>query len=170
MLTGLVKWGFGRPYRRWARRGVHAVGFECDFWRLKRSRPLLYQRAFNGFQSQKRQQHHTANTTKKKKEKRLPQSQKWNKTQNKKRQTPKKTQRRDMRGYYPGDVRTCREALLAGHVERPCWQDMLGHVERPCWQDMLRGLVGRTCREALLAGHVDWPCWQEMLGHVDWPG
>ena len=76
------------------------MGCECDFWQFKRSRPLLYQRAystaFNGFQSQKLKQHHTKNE----KKKGLAQGSKWNKTQNEKSQTPKMTQRRDMRGYY----------------------------------------------------------------------
>ena len=89
--------------------GVHAVVVAVVSGGLKRPPPLLYHRVYSTatvFQSQKLKQ-----TPQKKKEKRLMQGPKWNKTPNKKTQTPKKTQRRDMQGYYRSRTPPSRSLL-----------------------------------------------------------
>jgi len=82
------------------------VGCECDFWRLEEIMACFIPERIQRLSVSET----PANTTKGKKKKRLTQGPKWNKTQNKKTQTPKKTQRRDMRGYYPH--MTCNRFLI----------------------------------------------------------
>ena len=97
--------------------GVHAVGCGCDFRRLKRSRALLYHRAYSistVFQSQKLNQ----TPQKRKKKKRRTRTQK-DTTQTKKAHSPQKAQAKGQAGLLPSILKADRRGRCI-----PCHADM----------------------------------------------